>query len=95
MLTIGLAGTFLIPMMPIGYYAAVELSRPVTEPMSSGLIMVAGMIFGVAFTYYVSYMCDANDSISIQQQQHNVRICVIVMCVWLAVACGIMYFVRP
>jgi hypothetical protein len=67
-LTIALAGTFLIPIMPIGYYAAVELSRPVSEPMSSGLIMVAGMIFGGAFTYYVSIMCDVNDSISIQQQ---------------------------
>lgn len=94
-LTIALAGTFLIPIMPIGYYAAVELSRPVSEPMSSGLIMVAGMIFGVAFTYYVSIMCENNDSISIQQQQHNVRICVIVMCIWLVIACGIMYWVRP
>lgn len=58
MITIGIAGIFLIPIMPIGYYAAVELSRPVTEPMSSGLIMVAGMIFGVAFTYFISFMCE-------------------------------------
>ena len=61
-LTISLSGTFLIPIMPIGYYAAVELSRPVSEPMSSGLIMVVGMVFGVAMTYYVSLRCDGRDT---------------------------------
>lgn len=94
-MTIALAGIFLIPIMPIGYYAAVELSRPVSEPMSSGLIMVAGMIFGVAFTYYVSVMCDAADGVTLQQQQNSVRTCVIVMNVWLVAACVIMYWVRP
>lgn len=94
-LAIAGAGVFLIPIMPIGYYAAVELSRPVSEPMSSGLIMVAGMIFGIAFTYYVSVMCDVSDGISKEQQQSNVRTTIIMMCVWLVGACATMYWVRP
>lgn len=92
-LAIGLAGIFLIPIMPIGYYAAVELSKPVSEPMSSGLIMVFGMIAGVAFTYFVSIMCDSGTSV--EEQKAAVVKCEIVFIFTLLLGCLLMFLVKP
>ena len=89
---IAFAGIFLIPIMPIGYYAAVELSKPTSEPMSSGIIMVFGMIFGVALTYFISIMCDTD---TVEAQQQNVRTCLFIMIGWLFLACFIMNWVKP
>jgi len=55
---ISLVGIFMVPIMPIGYYAAVELSKPMSEPMSSGIIMVFAEFIGVALTYLISYLSD-------------------------------------
>lgn len=53
-------GVFNVPVVPIGLFAAAELSRPVSEVLSSGLVITCGCIHGVIMTYVVSTLIDDN-----------------------------------
>lgn len=45
-----LVGFALIPILPVGIDFAVELTYPVGEPISSGVVMSAGQFSGIVFT---------------------------------------------
>ena len=53
-------GVFNVPVVPIGLFAAAELSRPVSEVLSSGLVITCGCIYGVLMTCVVSTLIDDN-----------------------------------
>merc|ERR1711988_334654 len=84
----------MVAIVPLGYYAAVELSRPASEPMSSGIIMVFGMIFGIGLAYYISIMCDHREQ-TVVELQDNVRICVFVIIGFLALAAVLVIWIKP
>lgn len=70
---IALIGLFIVPIMPIGYYAAVELTRPVSEALSSGIIMLFGMVYGIGMIYVVSVTLE-NSKKEREEDQNTVRI---------------------
>lgn len=47
-----LCGFFIVPIIPVAYTFAVELTYPVSEPMSNGIMMLLSQILGTAVTYY-------------------------------------------
>lgn len=60
-INMALVGIFNVAIIPIGFYAAAEMTKPVSEVMSTGIIMTFGMIVGVAITFLVSALCEGND----------------------------------
>jgi hypothetical protein len=48
----GVLGFFVISIIPIGYSFSVELTYPVSEVMSNGLILVLSKLLGAILTIY-------------------------------------------
>ena len=46
-----LLGLFMMPMLPTSFNAAAEVTYPVSEDISSGLLMTAGQLTGIAFIF--------------------------------------------
>jgi len=57
-INVAFIGIFMVPLIPIGFYTAAELSRPVSEAMSSGVIILFGMIYAIIMICVVSAVCD-------------------------------------
>eukprot|EP00352_Strombidinopsis_acuminata_P005577 CAMPEP_0176369182 /NCGR_PEP_ID=MMETSP0126-20121128/23114_1 /TAXON_ID=141414 ORGANISM="Strombidinopsis acuminatum, Strain SPMC142" /NCGR_SAMPLE_ID=MMETSP0126 /ASSEMBLY_ACC=CAM_ASM_000229 /LENGTH=142 /DNA_ID=CAMNT_0017727727 /DNA_START=866 /DNA_END=1294 /DNA_ORIENTATION=+ len=55
-LTAFLVGFATIPILPVGIDFAVELTYPVGEPISSGVVMSAGQFCGIIFTIMSSLL---------------------------------------
>lgn len=91
-LNISMLGIFNVPVTPIGFYAAAELSKPVSEVMSAGVIMTSGMIDGVLMTYLISFLIDGSSDKSVEA--HSVYAFLIIVIVMLVVACLAMLKVR-
>lgn len=93
---ISMVGIFMVPIMPIGYYAAVELSKPVSEAMSSGIIMVFAQIIGTSLTYLISYLSDKNSTVNKNEGtgERGIRIFLMVLIGISILAVLIMFTVR-
>lgn len=89
---IALIGIFMVPIMPVGYYAAVELSKPVSEAMSSGLIMLFGMIYAIAMIYVVSVTCSGGKDR--EEDADGVRIVLASTNIFLALACVAIFRIK-
>ena len=50
-INISLLGFFILPMIPIGYSFSVELTYPVSEAMSNGLMVFFSQIIGTVITF--------------------------------------------
>ena len=60
-----LFGAALVPVQPIGYSFSIELSHPVSEAMSNGVIMLCGQLVGFLITY-----------IGTELTKHNAAYCI-------------------
>ena len=49
-------GFFILPILPIGYSFAVEITYPVSEVMSNGTMMLVAQLLGCLFTAITSAM---------------------------------------
>ena len=49
-LNIAILGIFILPIIPVGFSFSVELTYPVSEPMSNGLMMFFSQIIGTGIT---------------------------------------------
>lgn len=45
-----LVGFFMIPIMAVGFEFGVEVTHPIGESMSTGLLMTAGQVMGIIYT---------------------------------------------
>lgn len=55
-ITIAALGSFVLPIIPVGYSFAVRASQPVSEVMSTGSMMLVGQLAGVIITFTASKM---------------------------------------
>ena len=51
-------GMFLVPLTPIGYSFSVEMTYPVSEAMSIGIISMMGSLMGFVLTYIATILAD-------------------------------------
>lgn len=54
----GLLGVFMVPILPTALEVGVECTYPVPEEYSSGVLMLAGQLFGIAFTFAMPPLID-------------------------------------
>ena len=47
-------GVFMVPMVPIGNYITIKLSRPVSEALSSGIMMILALLSSTIMIYIIS-----------------------------------------
>ena len=52
-------GFFTLPLIPIGYSFCVELTHPVSEPISNGIMMLFAQLVGILITYAGTYLSTA------------------------------------
>ena len=90
LINLAMLGVFNVPITPIGFYAAAELTAPVSEVLSSGLIMTFGMLFGVIMTYAISLVCDDKSS-----SAQSVKLFLLITVGMLLVACISLFKVEP
>ena len=57
LVNISLVGFFLLPIIPLGYGFSIELTYPVSEAMSNGVLMLFSQILGSTVTFLASYLC--------------------------------------
>ena len=50
-INMGLLGLFLLPMLSIGFSYTAEVSYPVNEPLSTGIMMLFSQLFGTITSY--------------------------------------------
>ena len=62
LLFIFIQGFFSLPIMTVAEDFGVELTFPIGESYSTGLILTTGMIFGIANTYICSQILDSYGS---------------------------------
>ena len=55
-----LAGFFTLPIIPVAFQLSVELSHPVSEALSNGLMMLFSQVFGIFVTYLGTYLAKQN-----------------------------------
>lgn len=48
---IAVMGFFILPIIPVGFSFSIELTFPVSEPMSNGIVMLCSQIVGTGVTY--------------------------------------------
>ena len=51
-------GFIMIPMIPLGFEFACEVTFPIGEAMSGGLLMMLGQIFGIIHVFLISMLTD-------------------------------------
>jgi hypothetical protein len=68
-------GFFLLPIIPLGYGFSIELSYPVSESMTNGVMMLFSQMLGSGVTFLAGYLCtlgnvvmDENGNESIDSQ---------------------------
>ena len=49
-------GFFILPILPVGYSFIVEVTHPVSEIMSTGVMMCLGQIAAILLTVAASFM---------------------------------------
>ena len=54
------AGFFTLPIIPIAFQFSVELSHPVSEALSNGLMMLFSQVFGIIVTYLGTFLAKKN-----------------------------------
>jgi FLVCR family feline leukemia virus subgroup C receptor-related protein len=59
-INISIVGFFLLPIIPLGFGFSIELTYPVSEAMSNGVIMLFSQIVGSLVTYLASWLCSIN-----------------------------------
>mmetsp|Transcript_11360 Transcript_11360/g.19148 ORF Transcript_11360/g.19148 Transcript_11360/m.19148 type:complete len:448 (-) Transcript_11360:58-1401(-) len=55
---IALLGFFILPIIPVGYSFAIELTYPASEAMSNGILMLLSQIVGSGVTYGATVMSE-------------------------------------
>lgn len=53
-INIGIMGFFILPILPVGYNFACEITYPVSEVMSNGVMMLSAQLSGVLLTAFCS-----------------------------------------
>jgi hypothetical protein len=56
-INISMTGFFLLPIIPLGLGFSIELTYPVSESMSNGVLMLFSQIVGSVVTFLGSYLC--------------------------------------
>eukprot|EP00127_Corallochytrium_limacisporum_P000254 Clim_evm1s9 gene=Clim_evmTU1s9 len=51
-------GTFMLPLLPIAFECGVECTFPVSEDLTTGLLMSAGQVFGIIFIFALGKLLD-------------------------------------
>ena len=59
-LNISVVGFFLLPIIPLGFGFSIELTYPVSEAMSNGVLMLFSQIVGSIVTFLGSYLCSVH-----------------------------------
>lgn len=54
-------GFFTLPVIPLGYSFSVELTYPVSEAMSNGIMVLVSQIVGTSVTYLGGYLSHMNE----------------------------------
>lgn len=57
-----LLGFFSLPFLPVAFEAAVEVTFPIPEDISSGILMTSGQLTGIAFIYGLSALIKQQSS---------------------------------
>eukprot|EP00127_Corallochytrium_limacisporum_P002003 Clim_evm3s98 gene=Clim_evmTU3s98 len=52
-------GAFIVPLMPIAFEAGVECSFPISEDVSTGLLMSSAQLFGIIFIFVLTALVEA------------------------------------
>ena len=56
-----LQGFVMVPIMAVSFDFGVELTYPIGESYSTGVLMSSGQVFGILYTLISSYLIDKND----------------------------------
>ena len=56
-------GLFLLPIIPLGYTFSIELTFPVSEAMSNGIMALAANSLGFGITYLVTYFASKKNGV--------------------------------
>ncbi|TNV78446.1 hypothetical protein FGO68_gene3853 [Halteria grandinella] len=59
-LNLGLVGLFSIPMNPLSFAFAVELTYPIPEAMSNGMMLLPSKIYGAVLGLVTAELCEVN-----------------------------------
>ena len=82
-INIGLAGFFIVPIMPVAFSFAVELTFPVSEAMSNGTMGLFSQVLGVLETILATKLADEDPDM-----------CIEMFLVMIAIGCVASIFIR-
>ena len=57
-LNVAIIGFLLLPIIPLGYGFSIELTYPVSEAMSNGVLMLWSQLAGSLLTFIGSAICE-------------------------------------
>jgi FLVCR family feline leukemia virus subgroup C receptor-related protein len=80
----GILGFFLIAIMPVGYSYAIELTYPVSEVMSNGVLQVVSQITSTVFSLYGSWVSENDDP----------RKCVLLFIILFSISLVLSFFIK-
>lgn len=63
--TIGVVGIFVVPIIPVSYAFAVELTYPIDETVSNGMMLMVSQIFGTLLGLFATVICTSFDKGSV------------------------------
>jgi len=69
-LNIAFLGYFILPIIPVGYSFAIEVTFPVSEAMSNGIMMLCSQIVGSGVTFGATFLSGMDP----------------ILCIWLFLA---------
>lgn len=75
-INIAFIGISLIPIIPISYGFCVELTYPIPEPMSNGMMILPSQIFGAILGAVASIICESTINEKKPMDQNGPLICI-------------------
>ena len=81
-----------LPIMSVAFDFGVEITYPIGESFSTGLLMDAGQVFGIIYTVVCSYLLDHYESIG--QKEKGSNYCFLLLFIACAIGAFFSLFVK-
>ncbi len=65
-----IVGSIMTPLIPVSFESGAECTYPVSEEVSTGLLMSSGQIFGIIFTLIIGNELETNEILGVTQDQY-------------------------
>ena len=89
-----LIGASMVPILPVGFEFAIEMSYPVGEAMSAGVLMSVGQVIGIIFTLMTTALLSAYENPDGSQDKMGGLISMFIMLATVLISFIFSFFLR-